>query len=166
MTLNDLRRGALVFIDANVFVYHFSGVSAECKALLKRIERKEVRGVTGAHIVLEVLHRLMTIEALSRGLITPGQPAKKLKHHPEVIKHLSDYSKCVDDIRALGIRVYPVTMKQIKRSEAIRSAYGMITNDSITAAMLSSYGAKKLATLDSDLSRIPGLMLCQPTDIP
>ncbi len=166
MTLNDLPSGALVFIDANIFVYHFSGISAECRTLLKRVERKELRAATGAHIVLEVLHRLMTIEAISKGLITPGQPAKKLKQNPDVIKQLSDYAKCVNEIRSLDVRVYPVTTRQIRKSEGIRSSCGIMTNDSVTATMMSSYGITNVASLDSDLRRAQGIILYQPTDVP
>jgi predicted nucleic acid-binding protein len=64
MTLAEMPDAATVFIDANVFVYHFTGVSPECKGLLERAERTSIRGVTGAHILLEVLHRLMMIEAV------------------------------------------------------------------------------------------------------
>lgn len=165
MILNDLPRGALVFIDANIFVYHFSGVSEDCRTLLQRAERNELRAATGAHIILEVLHRLMTIEAISKGLITPGQPAKKLKQNLDVIKHLSDYVKCVSEVGSLNIRVYVVTARQIRRSEAIRSSHGMMVNDSVTAAMMSAYGITNIASLDSDLLRAPGITLYQPTDV-
>jgi len=166
MTLNDLPSGALVFIDANIFVYHFGGVSVECRTLLKRIEREDIRAAAGAHIVLEVLHRLMMIEAISKGLITPGQPAKKLKKNLDVIKKLSDYAKCVAEIRGLNIKVHGVTTRQIRKSEGIRNSYGMMTNDSVTAAMMSSYGITNIASLDSDLQRAPGIILYQPTDVP
>lgn len=87
MTLNDLPSGALVYIDANIFVYHFSGVSLECRTLFKRIEREDIRAATGAHIVLEVLHRLMMIEAISKSLITPGttceETQKESRRHHE-----------------------------------------------------------------------------------
>lgn len=108
----------------------------------------------------------MTIEAISKRLITPGQPAKKLKQNLDVIKRLRDYAKCVSEIGSLSVRVYPVTIRQIRNSEAIRSAYGMMTNDSVTAAIMSSYGITKVASLDSDLRRLPGISLYQPTDVP
>lgn len=165
MNLNDLPHGVLVFIDANIFIYHFSGVSVDCRTLLKRVEQGDINASTGAHIVLEVLHRLMAIEAVSKGFITPGQPAKKLKQHPDIITQLSDYNKCVSEIRNLKMRVHPVTLRQIRNSETNRSSYGLMTNDSVTAAMMYSYGIKNLASLDSDLSRAPGLTLYQPTDI-
>jgi predicted nucleic acid-binding protein len=108
----------------------------------------------------------VTIEAISTGLITPGQPAKKLKQNPDVIKQLGDYAKCADEIGSLNIRVYPVTTRQIRNSEAIRSSCGMMTNDSVTAAMMSSYGITKVAALDSDLNRAPEISLYRPTDVP
>jgi len=107
----------------------------------------------------------MTVEAISKGLITPGQPARKLKQNPDVIKRLTDYNNCEREIRALKIRVYAVTARQIRNSESIRSRYGLMTNDSVTAAMMASYGIKKVASLDSDLRRVTNLSLYQPTDV-
>jgi predicted nucleic acid-binding protein len=69
------------------------------------------------------------------------------------------------DIHSLGVRVCPVTLKQIRNSGAIRAAYGIMTNDSVTAAMMLNYGITNLASLDSDLSRVPGLILYQPSDV-
>jgi hypothetical protein len=105
-------------------------------------------------------------QAISKGLITPGQPAQKLKHNPDVIKQLSDYANCVNEIRSLNVRVHPVTTRQIRKSEGIRSSYGMMTNDSVTVAIMSSYGITGVASLDSDLQRAPGIILYQRTDVP
>lgn len=104
MTLADLPDDAMVFVDANIFVYHFTGVSAECKVLLERAERDIIRAKTGAHILLELVHRLMTIEAVTKGLISPSQPAKKLKQQWQVIQRLRDYDRCVTEIPALILR--------------------------------------------------------------
>lgn len=79
---------------------------------------------------------------------------------------LSDYAKCVAEIRSLNIKVHAVTTRQIRKSEGIRTSYGMMTNDSVTAAMMSSYGITNIASLDSDLQRAPGVILYQPTDVP
>ncbi len=136
MNLNDLPRGSLIFIDANIFIYHFTGLSIECRTLLERVERKEVQAVTGAHIILEVLHRMMMIEAVSKALITPGQPAKKLKQHPDVIRNLGDYNRCPDEIRRIGARIFPVTLKQIRDSALMRANFSLMTNDSVSAAMM------------------------------
>ena len=86
MKLEDLPEGARVFADANILIYHFSGISVKCRAFLQRCEVKQVDAFTGVHIPLEVTHRLMVLEALHKGLITAGQPARRLKEQPAVIK--------------------------------------------------------------------------------
>ena len=35
MKLEDLPAGARVFVDANILIYHFSGISLECRAFLR-----------------------------------------------------------------------------------------------------------------------------------
>lgn len=34
MGLSDIEAGSGVFVDANIFIYHFTGVSEECSNLL------------------------------------------------------------------------------------------------------------------------------------
>ena len=58
MTFGELPNGASVFIDANIFIYHFGGQSLECRNLLERCPRRELVGFTSTFIVAEVLHRL------------------------------------------------------------------------------------------------------------
>ena len=118
-----------------------------------------------AHLLLETLHRLMLLEAISRGLLTTGQPAKKLKQRLDIIPLLSDYNRCVAEIRRLRVRVYPVTFKHIRASHALRAAYGLMTKDSVVAALMLNYQISNLASRDSDLQRVPSLTLSQPTDI-
>ena len=67
MTCADLPAGATVFLDASVFIHHFEPNAVFGPAsteFLERIENQEVNGVTTTHIVREVAHRLMTIEAM------------------------------------------------------------------------------------------------------
>jgi predicted nucleic acid-binding protein len=54
MKLADFPSGARLFVDANILVSHFSGISVECRAFLQRCESKQVDAFTGVHVVLEV----------------------------------------------------------------------------------------------------------------
>ena len=76
MSLNDLPDGTTVYLDANIFVYDFTGQSAECATLLLRAKAGDIEAVTGAQVITETVHRLMAIEAVERGLITAGNPAR------------------------------------------------------------------------------------------
>jgi len=75
MTFAGIPNGALVFVDANTLLYHFGPhptLQAPCQALLQRILRQEIVGVTSAHVLSDVAHRMMTIEAMNK----LGWPAK------------------------------------------------------------------------------------------
>lgn len=89
--LNELKSGEAVFIDANIFLYHFTGVSQDCKEFLRRCEDKDVVGITSLTVLAEVCHRLMVAEAIKRKLIRPQKPTQQLQEKPEIIKELSEY---------------------------------------------------------------------------
>jgi predicted nucleic acid-binding protein len=166
MRLDEIPEGERIFVDANILIYHFSGVSPESRAFLQRCERKQVEAFTGIHILLEVTHRLMVLEALHKGVISGGQPARRLKEQPALVKRLSDYNRSVRQIPRLGIRVRAVTLPMVRTSEAIRLEAGLMTNDSVTVALMRQMGLTAIATYDADLDSIAGLRVYQPGDIP
>jgi predicted nucleic acid-binding protein len=56
MFLSGVEDGSSVFIDANVFVYHFSMQSvynSSCSTFLERIERGAIKGITSTFVVQE-----------------------------------------------------------------------------------------------------------------
>jgi predicted nucleic acid-binding protein len=116
--------------------------------------------------VLEVTHRLMILEALQKGLITGGQPARKLKEQPEIIKVLHEYNQSVQHIPRLNIRVRTVTSADVRASEAIRVQEGLMTNDSVTVALIRKLGLRAIATADADFDNLSVLRVYQPGDIP
>jgi predicted nucleic acid-binding protein len=166
MKLEDLPEGARVLVDANILIYHFSGVSLECRAFLQRCEFRQVEALTGVHILLEVAHRLMVLEALHKGLITGGQPARKLKEQPEVIKGLHEYNQAVQQIPRMRIRVRTITPAMVRASEAIRVQEGLMTNDSVTVALMRKMGVTDVATADADFNNVSHIRVYQPGDIP
>jgi predicted nucleic acid-binding protein len=165
MKLEDLPDGTTIFVDANILIYHFSGVSLECQAFLQRCESRQVAASTGVHIVLEVMHRLMMLEALQKGLITGGQPARKLKEQPKIVKVLQAYNQSVQQIPRLNIRVRAITSAVVRASEAIRVQAGLMSNDSVTVALMRQMGLTAIATVDADFNNVSGLHVYQPEDI-
>lgn len=49
---------------------------------MRSCQKGLARGVTSVHIVLEVLHRLMMLEAVGKGLVGGNNIAQKLRAHP------------------------------------------------------------------------------------
>jgi predicted nucleic acid-binding protein len=165
MKLEEVPSGERVFVDANIFIYHFTRLSSECRAFLVRCESGEVRAFTGTHILLEVLHRLMMLEALYKGLIVGGQPARRLKEQPEIVRNLRDYNQAVRHIPRMGVRIRALTPALVMASEAIRAQYGILTNDSVSVAIMQKLRLTHLVSHDSDLRNVAGLVVYQPNDV-
>ena len=69
MIFADLPQGESVFLDADTLVYHFQPhavFGAACTDLIERIEHQELAGYSSTHILSEMAHRLMTLEACAR----------------------------------------------------------------------------------------------------
>ena len=63
MNLDAIPAGLAVFVDANALLYYFTAhphYGSACQNLLDRIENKEIAGFTSAHVLTEVVDRLMT----------------------------------------------------------------------------------------------------------
>jgi predicted nucleic acid-binding protein len=66
----------------------------------------------------------------------------------------------------MGIRVRPLTSALVAASEAIRVQEGLMTNDSVTVALMRKTGLTDIATFDADLDSVSQLRVYQPGDIP
>ena len=108
----------------------------------------------------------MVLEAWHKGLITGGQPARKLKEQPEVIKGLREYNQAVQQIPRMRIRVRTITPAMVRASEAIRVQEGLMTNDSVTVALMRKMGVTDVATADADFNNVSHIRVYQPGDIP
>jgi predicted nucleic acid-binding protein len=67
MTFAQIPAGVAIFLDANVLVYHFTNdpkYGPVCTQLLKRVEQGELHGFTSTHVLADLAHRLMTLEAI------------------------------------------------------------------------------------------------------
>lgn len=165
MRFEEIAPGQAVFVDANVFLYHLTGRSQACRDLLARFEAGEVQGLTGTHVVLEVLHRLMMLEAVQRALVSPGNVARRLKEHPEVVRLLSEYARHAGRISDMGIRVLPIDGELVRSSHEVRTRTGLLVHDSISVTMMEQQGMTVIATQDKDFLRVDGLQVYTADDI-
>jgi len=165
LRFEELPSGSQVFIDANIFIYHFSGISNECTSFLERCEREEIFGFITTNILLEVMHRLMMLEAVNRGFVTPGNVARKLKRRPEIIKQLHIYAEQIEKIPAMNINIVPVTEELCLKALPWQQRYGLMTNDSILLAACQEYSCWNLASNDQVFVGIEELTLWKPFDV-
>ena len=165
MGLDLIPGGTRVFIDAPVFIYHFTGSSMQCRDVLHRCERGELNGVTSVTVLAEVTHRLMMLEAIAARLVRSGNVAKKLRERPEVIRRLRLASEQTARIALMGIEVLGLELRLVLSAAAFREKYGLMTNDSIIMATIEDVDITHVATADRDFGRVEGLTVFEPTDL-
>mgnify|MGYP001480326940 CR=1 FL=1 len=165
MIFADLVAGDSLFVDANTLVYHCTldpMFGSACTDLLDRIGRREISAFTSTHILLEVCHRLMTLEA-ARHLTKPqGSMVKFLKGHLDEIHHLSRFRQAIDDLCIGQLQILTLAPAMVPTIAALSQQIGLLTNDAAVVAIMQSSGLTKIASNDFDFDRVPGLTRYAP----
>lgn len=165
MTFLDIPAGADVFVDANTFVYAFlpdPRFGPPCEQLLQRIENQQLRGFSSAHVVAEMAHRLMTLEAASLLGRSLAGLAHWLKRHPAEVQRLTQPRQAIDELTLIGVHLLPVTGPHDSRAADISRQFGLLTNDALIVAVMRDHGLTLLASHDADFDRVPGLTRYAP----
>jgi len=165
MTFDELDEGAAVFIDANVFIYHFVKRSPQCSSFLERCESRELRGATSVLVLAEVSHRLMMIEAVEKGLVSPGNVARKVGAQTDLVRQLSNYEVGVQAICTMSIEIAPVTELTLLQGLRLQRLYGLLTNDSLIVATMLQGGLRLLATADRRFASVSEIETVMPSDL-
>jgi predicted nucleic acid-binding protein len=165
MNFGQLLSGDSVFVDANTFVYYFGAhptFGTPCKQLLDRIEHRDLHGFTSAHELLDLTHRLMTLEAAT----TFGWPlagmANRLRRSPVQVRTLTQYRQAIDEISLIGIQVLPVTAQLVSLAADVSQQTGLLSGDALIVATMQKQGLSKLASHDADFDRVPGVTRYAP----
>jgi len=165
MIFADLPAGASVFVDANTFVYHFEPHSIfgpPCTDLVERIEHHDVTGFTSTHVLSEMGHRLMTLEACARlGWPFPGI-AQRLRRHFSEVQTLTRFRQAIQEVPRYGIQVLTITPDLIDAAATVSQQTGLLSNDALIVAVMQSHGLTSLASADTDFDRVPGIMRYGP----
>ncbi len=160
MTFADLRDGATIFLDANIFVYHFAQhptFGAACTALLDRIERQEVGGFTSTHVLSETAHRLMTLEACTAFSWPYAGIASRLQQHPHELQKLTRFRQAIQFIVASRVQVLTISTDRIVDATAVSQQSGLLSNDALIVAIMQHQQLSNIATFDADFDRVSGL---------
>ncbi len=165
MIFADVPSGEAVFVDANVFVYHFQPHSIygrACSELLERIERTELQGITSVHVLAELAHRLMALEAFAEYGWPYTGIAQRLKRHPAKVRRLKRFRQAIEEIPAFGIQILPLQAQIIASGAAVSQETGLLSNDALLVALMRQHEITYLASHDADFDHVPDLRRCAP----
>jgi predicted nucleic acid-binding protein len=165
MILSDIPAAATIFLDANVLVYHFAPdplFGPACTDLLLRVKRQEVAGCSSTHVLSEVAHRLMTIEAVQVYGWPPAGIVGRLRRDVSAVQKLVRFRQAVQEVPQLGIQVVGVSPDLIDMAAAVSQQTGLLSNDALIVALMQRHGLTSLASHDADFDRVPGLSRYAP----
>jgi predicted nucleic acid-binding protein len=157
--------GTAIFVDANVFYYHFvrSGDLSEwCSDLLERATTGRLSACTSAPCLAECIHKVMATEAAFRFAIPRPSVVTHLRHHPEHVTQLVKPEIAAAQIARFALPVLTIDTPVIVDATVVSRTHGMLTNDAISVALMRRHGLAHLATNDDDFGRVPGLTLWKP----
>ena len=164
MPLN-IPNGELVFIDANIFYYHFVSVpplTVECKTFLQRVEQVDVTGVTATSTIAETQHKVMLAEAVQKyGLPRQGL-VRRLTQTPKLIAGLSHHQIVPGAIVEMNVRIETLTTAILQRAAQLSVRHELLTNDAIMLAYMEKLGITHLATNDDDFDPLAGITVWKP----
>ena len=170
--MNDLAHvpsGTRIFVDASVLALHFTGhpeLGPPCRDFLERCASREIEGYTSVVAASETIHRVMVNEArTSLRFATSPETVNYLKRHPEAVKGLRHHLAVASKIYHLGVKILPVSYKDLHRSNQVRQQVGLLTNDSLIVAVMQRHRLRHLATHDRDFARVSTLHIWGPTPL-
>lgn len=161
----QLKPGDSVFVDANTLVYHFGlhpGFGAACNQLLFRIEQQDLLGYTSTHVLSELAHRLMMVEASA----LPGWSANKIKlrlrQNPAALASLTQFRTAIETVLQSRIIVLSIAPALVASAAVVSQQHGLLSNDALIVAVMQSSGLANLASSDTDFDRVPGITRYAP----
>lgn len=165
MTFADVPAGTTLFVDANILVYQFTGHAVygpACVGLLERVFRQEVVGITSAHVLAELTHRLMSLEAAARFSWPTKGIAARMRNHPPEVQQLTEHRRALDELSQFNLAVLSVDRQDVSLAADITQQTGLLSNDAILVAVLRRHGITALASNDADFDRVPNVTRYAP----
>jgi predicted nucleic acid-binding protein len=166
MNLDDIPSGSLCVLDTNILIYAEQKASLQVERLMRRIEEQDMTGVLPQPVWQETVHRLMITEAIMLGHIRGPNPARQLAEKPDVVKKLSMYRDKVRALVTLGLTFEPCHESDLLgRALEIQERHGLLTNDSLIAAIALRIKADVLVSADARFQAIRELETYAPSDL-
>jgi predicted nucleic acid-binding protein len=165
MILADLLAGDSVFVDANTFIFHLgphATFGPACSQLIQRIENQELQGFTTTHVLGEVAHQLMIVEATAVGGWVPGKVKRRLKQQPAVLQQLTRFRVAIETILQSKIQVLTIPPSWLSHALVLSQQHGLLMNDALILAAMQATRLTKIATEDADFERVPGITRYAP----
>src|SRR5262249_52519898 len=139
MTLADIPAGTTIFVDSNILIFAVTAHPVHgtaCELFLDRVENQEITAVTSTHVLGEVVHRIMTIEACDRFGWPIQGIANRLRRHPSEVQQLVQARRALDEISAAQVMVIPIAALLVSLATDLSRQTGLLYGDALIVAVM------------------------------
>ena len=112
--------------------------------------------MTSTHVLSEVAHHLMVLEAASLFGWT-SKVVNRLKQQPAEIAKLINFRRSIEANAQLPIQVLTIQRDLIVAAAGLSQQHGLLSNDALIVAVMQARGLTNLASNDKDFDRVPGI---------
>lgn len=165
VSINHSNRHKGVCRHTNIFVTYYvtqGNLLKSCSDFFKRTAVNDVYGYTSVLVAAETIHRVLVAEAAKQLHLASRDTIAYLQKHPDVVKQLKQNLTIASDMRQMGINILHLTHNDLHRSKAVRSAFGLLTNDSLIVATMEKNNLVDIATNDAGFLGVVGLRVWRP----
>lgn len=168
--LRDFASDEPVFVDANIFIYHFSAhpqFGGDCTDFLLRIGRDEVFAVTSNVVISETLHFLQMQKGGDLlGTTNWAQVRNEIQSNAAFAKECwqaavegLDY---VDQLQKGGLTIVDVAVHHYRYAAQLGEKYQLLVADSAHVYVCQAHGIEHFASNDADFDRVDFLTRWKP----
>jgi predicted nucleic acid-binding protein len=115
--LNDFREKELIFIDANIFLYHAFNSNDDAVSFLQKVESSSFKASTSSLVLEEVFFKLL-MQSASNFIekVTVDKVKSALKDETRrgsILGPLIEYGKYIGVLRDAGMKVFNLTGEDV-----------------------------------------------------
>ena len=175
LDLADIPDGTRVFVDTNIFVYHFLGKSVSCTSFVNRVARRDIQAFVNSRVMLDLLHKLMLADAIAMGVNIVGMDGDtrpwKLERWLSKDRSrgalLMGYQSHFEAAFSMGIDLIRTTKDLLIETRHERLTFGLMAGDSVHMGCMLRYAPPivDIATNDDGFAHVPTVTIWKPVDV-
>jgi hypothetical protein len=100
------------------------------------VARQKVTAFTTTHVLGDVAHRLMTVEAMRRYGWPATGIANRLRRHPAEVQTLTAFRQALADIFSFGVHVLSPPPPLVLAATSHCQQYGLLMGDALIVAVM------------------------------
>jgi predicted nucleic acid-binding protein len=165
MNLSDIPKDTRVVLDTDIFLFAMQGLSGQCRILLEKCARDEIRGILPSIVMTEIMHVLMIAEAKDNGWIHGLNAVRDLNSQSKRIASLRRYESLVRDILGMGLTMEGAEREDFITAMDVQQRSGFLIHDALLIAMCRRLGVHAIASADPAFRRALDIEAYLPSDV-